>query len=328
MNFRPVLVVLAIVAALLVGAGPLFVSAVLAPAPQVASAPELSATPTLTPTSTSTATRTPTLTLTSTATPTFTPTSTRTPTPTRTRTPTLGPTRISRVAEVPILMYHYISVPPPDADKYRLDLSVTPDNFAAQLHYLATNGYHPVRLVDLADYLLNGTALPDKPIVLTFDDGYSDVYENAFPLLRAYKFPATFFIITQFVEENRWGYVSWAQLAEMAQQGMEIGSHSLDHPDLNRKSRAFQTNEIAESKRMIESHLGGTVLAFSYPSGHYDATTLAVLRGAGYWAAVTEDQGARQSSAAMYELERIRVRGSYAVADFDRWIKYFTASGR
>ncbi len=225
-------------------------------------------------------------------------------------------------------MYHYISIPPPDADKYRLDLSVTPDEFAAQLHYLSVNGYHPVRLADLADYLLNATPLPDKPVVLTFDDGYSDIYETAFPLLRAYKYPATFFVITQYVQENRWGYASWGQLAEMAQQGMEIGSHSLDHPDLYRKSLAFQTNEIVESKRMIEAHIPVTVVSFSYPAGHYDTNTLNLLRSAGYRAAVTEEQGARQTADSVYELERIRIRGSYTVTDFDRWIKFFVESGR
>ncbi|MBI4789642.1 MAG: polysaccharide deacetylase family protein [Chloroflexi bacterium] len=288
---------------------------------QVAASAIVSATPTVV--ETATPTPTPTLTNTPTATPTATPTFT--PTATRTRVPTAAATATpsQRTIRVPILMYHYISVPPPDADKYRLDLSVTPAAFQTQMEYLAINGYHPIRLIDLVDYLLHGTPLPDKPIVLTFDDGYSDNYANAFPVLKQHNFPATFFVISQFVEENRWGYASWAQLDEMVKAGMEIGSHTRTHPDLYRRTLAFQTNEIAGSKLLIEERLGTPVLSFSYPSSRYDATTKSVLRSAGYLGAVTETQGTRQSSEKLFELQRIRIRGSHTIPDFARWIKWF-----
>ncbi len=279
--------------------------------------------PTLTPLPTETPTSTPS----PTPTVTQTPSPTATPTVTRTRTPTTA-TPTPRVARVPILMYHYVSVPPPDADKYRLDLTVTPDAFETQLDYLAINGYHPIRLADLTNYLLNGAALPDKPIVLTFDDGYADNYTIVFPALRNHKFPATFFIITDFVNENRWGYMNWAQLAEMVKGGMEIGSHSLDHPDLYRKPRAFQDDEVAGSKKMIEANLPTTVVSFSYPAGNYDANTLAALRAAGYLGAVTEIQGERQSSDKTLELRRIRVRGAYSINDFVHWLKYYEENGK
>lgn len=225
-------------------------------------------------------------------------------------------------------MYHYISVPPPDADKFRVDLSVTPAAFSAQMQYLAATGYRPIRLSDLADYLLNGTPLPGKPIVLTFDDGYVDNYANAFPVLKNYKFPATFFVITQFVDENRPGYMTWTQLEEMAIEGMEVGSHSIDHPDLRGKSRAFQNTQIAGSKVTIESRIGTPVKSFAYPSGKYDARTIDVLRSTGYLAAVTELQGTRQSTEDIFELRRIRIRGSYSVTDFAYWLKYWSENGR
>lgn len=279
---------------------------------------------------TSTATPTLTLTPTATRTRTNTPTFTRTPSPlpTRTRTVTGTTNAAMRTIRVPILMYHYISVPPPDADKYRLDLSVTPDAFETQMDYLQINGYHPIRVSDLMDYLLNGTPLPPKPIVLTFDDGYSDIYENAYPILKNHKFPATFFVITKFVNENRWGYMNWAQLDEVAKNGFEIGSHTLDHPSLRAKSRTYQTTEIADSKKMLEDRLGGKVVSFAYPAGQYDATTISVLRSAGYWGAVTEIQGTSQSTDLAYELKRIRIRGSYSIADYERWINWFMANGK
>ncbi len=274
------------------------------------------------PTETATFTATPTATSTATATPTITPTPTRAATPAPTRDPNL------RSARVPILMYHYISVPPPDADIYRLDLSVTPAAFESQMQYLADEGYHPIRVEDLTDYLLNGTPLPPKPIVLTFDDGYADNYANAFPVLKKYKFPATFFVITQFIDDKKPGYMTWDQLEEMAIEGMEIGSHTLDHPDLHGKPLAFQETEIAGSKLMIEARIGTPVKSFCYPAGHYDLRTLEVLRSSGYLAATTEMQGTLQSTQNLYLLRRIRVRGRFAVSDLAYWLKYFASNGK
>jgi peptidoglycan/xylan/chitin deacetylase (PgdA/CDA1 family) len=259
--------------------------------------------------------------------PTFTPTLTPPPMPLLTPMITRDPTQ--RVLRVPILMYHYVSVPPPDADKYRLDLSVTPANFQAQMEYLAREGYHPIRLSDLGEFLLNGSPLPTKPIAITFDDGYTDNYQNAFPILKKYKFPATFFVITQYVDDRKTGYMTWDQLEDMAIEKMEIGSHSMTHPDLQGKPRVFQVSELAGSKLLIESRIGTSVRVFSYPAGKYDTQTIQVLRSAGYLAAVTtEPQGARQSTDAPFELQRIRIRGSFSVNDFAYWINYFTTNGK
>ena len=225
-------------------------------------------------------------------------------------------------------MYHYVSVPPSDADKYRLDLSVTPANFDAQMEYLAIEGYTPIRVSDLSDHLLYGDPLPAKPIVLTFDDGYLDNYQFALPILKKYKFVGTFNVITDFADGKRPGYMNWDQLEDMAINGMEIGSHTLDHPDLYRKPRTFQLNQLLGSKSVIEARIGTTVKTFCYPAGNYDATTIEVLRSTGYTAALTEIQGTRQTTENLFELRRIRVRGSYSVTDFGYWIKYFIASGK
>ncbi len=292
---------------------------------QIAGAIMPSPTVTVTPTPTSTPTAIPT----DTPTPTATATPTRTPIPTRTPTPT--PTRDPNhyTARVPILMYHYISDPPPDADKYRLDLSVTPANFQTQMEYLASEGYTPIRLSDLAEFLLNGSPLPPQPIVLTFDDCYADNYENAFPVLKNYGFPATFFAITQFTDEKRPGYMTWDQLEELAIEGMEIGAHTMNHIDLKGKSRAVQTSEIAGSKLLIESRIGTPVKVFSYPASKYDALTISILRSTGFLAAVTADtQGTRHTTEEIYELKRIRVRGNYSITEFAYWIKYFMANGK
>jgi peptidoglycan/xylan/chitin deacetylase (PgdA/CDA1 family) len=279
------------------------------------------------PSATPTTTQTPTPTLTPTNTPTSTPTPTFTPSPTP--LPTATPVRV-RTVRVPILMYHYISVPPSDADKYRIDLSVTPASLDAQFDWLSNEGYHAILFSDLAEYLRTGVpALPPKPIVITFDDGYEDNYHNALPILKKYKFPATFFIITGFVDENRTGYMNWNQVEDLAIEGMEIGSHSMDHPDLRERTRAFLNTEIAGSKALIESRIGSPVKSFCYPSGKYDARVLDVLRTSGYLAAAaTDPQGMRQSTDDIYEMQRIRIRGSYTVNELAYWIKYYSAPGK
>jgi peptidoglycan/xylan/chitin deacetylase (PgdA/CDA1 family) len=212
-------------------------------------------------------------------------------------------------------MYHYISVPPPDADKYRIDLSVAPDQFESHLRYLQEQGYTTISLHDLVYYLTRGNPLPPKPIVLTFDDGYSDNYTNAFPLLWKYGFIGTFFIITDFVTTERPGYMTWPQLQEMVAEGMEISSHSRDHPDLRNRSVDYLIWEALGSQEAIQAHLGVATHILAYPAGRYDDQTIAVFHSAQYWAAVTTQQGDEQRSDRLFELQRIRVRGSHTADD-------------
>ncbi|MCS7222553.1 MAG: polysaccharide deacetylase family protein [Anaerolineae bacterium] len=301
--------------------------ATITPSPTLMPIPTLTPTPspTMTPTSTPSPTMTPTPTPTLTSSPTITPTSTPTltpsltPTPTPTFTPTPGPTPdgVLRIAHVPILMYHYISAPPPDADRYRRDLSVPPDRFESHLRYLQEHGYTSISLSDLVYHLTRGTPLPSKPIILTFDDGYVDQYTNAFPLLRKYGFRAAFFVITDFVTEERPGYMTWEQLKELVAAGMEIGSHSRNHPNLRGQPLDYLVWQALGSKEAIEYYLGITPRFIAYPSGQYDDQTIAVFHSAHFWAGLTITQGTEQRSDRLFELQRIRMRGRHTADDLD-----------
>lgn len=218
-------------------------------------------------------------------------------------------------ARVPILMYHYVSVPP-SGDRVRYNLTVTPEDFATQMTYLAVNGYRPITLAQLTNHLLDGAPLPDRPIVLTFDDGYADNYDHAVPVLGRLGFTATFFVITGFVDAGRAGYMSWDQLADLAAAGMEIGAHSIDHPDLRGRSLRLQFAEVAAPKLAIETRLGIPVTSFAYPSGRFDATTVDVLRAAGYRAAATTAPGTWQFAGSPYQLARVRVPGGGTIRAF------------
>ena len=227
------------------------------------------------------------------------------------------PDGVQRTARVPILMYRYISDPPRGADSLRRDLSVTGADFELQLRYLAGEGYHAVHLSDLVAHLQRGMPLPNKPVVLTFDDGYKDAYTVAFPLLKKYGFTGTFFVFTKPVDEENRDYLSWRDVELMSAAGMEFGSHSYAHPDLRGRPREFLTHEIADSKTAIEAYIRQPVRLFCYPSGGFDRRVVAAVKEAGYWAAVTTQSGIDHDSGELLQITRIRVRGSDGLERFD-----------
>ena len=226
------------------------------------------------------------------------------------------PDGVEREAKVPILMYHYVSIPPSDADDVRRDLSVLPQDFDEQLRYLKKAGYQSITLGDLIYYLAIGKRLPRKPIILTFDDGYLDNYTQAYPLLKKHGFVGTFFLITAPIDQENEDYLSWDQIEEMSAGGMKFEPHTYTHPDLREQPVDYVVWQIMASKEAIEERTGKTSRFFSYPSGMYDQQVVDVLRSAYFWGAVTINQDDRQSSQQPFELNRIRIRGSDTLDDF------------
>ena len=213
-------------------------------------------------------------------------------------------------------MYHYVSEPPADADIYRRDLSVAPANFEAQLAWLQSQGYESITLTDLVYHLARGWPLPDKPVILTFDDGYRDNYTNAFPLLQEYGYTGTFFLVTGPIDFENPDYLTWDMVEEMHQAGMDFQPHSYRHLDLRGTGLDFLIFEILAPKEAIEARTGETPRFYAYPSGRYDDRTIAVLKSANYWGAVITEQGATHTSDGLFELDRVRVRWRHTVEDF------------
>lgn len=212
--------------------------------------------------------------------------------------------------QLPILMYHYLSAPPPGADAYRTDLSVPPDRFAEHLDHLLAAGYTTVSLYDLVAYLTRGVPLPEHPVILTFDDGYRDNYTNAFPLLVERKMTATFFVVSDFLDEERPEYLTWDMAREMLAAGMSIESHGRNHFSLEDKDTDYLVWQALGSLETIEFELGTRPRFVSYPAGDYDQNTIAVFHSAGYWGGVTTVQGMTHRGDQLFELERIRVRNT------------------
>ncbi|MBO0686667.1 MAG: polysaccharide deacetylase family protein, partial [Candidatus Dormibacteraeota bacterium] len=125
---------------------------------------------------------------------------------------------------VPILEYHYVRVNPNPTDQIGFNLSVTPADFAAQMAWLAGHGYHPIDLRDLRAYFAGQVDLPAQPVVLSFDDGYSDFYTAAWPVLSLHHFKAVSFVIPGFL--GGMNYMTPGQLKVLDGAGIEIGSHT------------------------------------------------------------------------------------------------------
>ncbi len=231
--------------------------------------------------------------------------------------------------KVPVLMYHYISDPPEDADKYRTDLSVSPDDFQDQMAYLAENGFEAVDFYDLSLAITGKRDLPEKPVIITMDDGYRDNYENAFPILQEHGYSATFFIVTQHIDDGNETYLSWDMVEEMADAGMRIEPHSKTHADLSIHERDYIIYEVLGSQETIAAHTGHTPRFFCYPGGSYNDTTIEVLSELNFWGAVTTAGGKWLGYNERYEWPRIRMRNTTALAEFASFVDPGdTVSGR
>lgn len=218
----------------------------------------------------------------------------------------------------PILMYHRVETPPADADNLRLSLTVLPSVFEGQLDWLAEQGYQTLTLAQMTRGLLGEAELPPKPVVLTFDDGYLDAYTEALPRLRARGMVGSFYVVPALMEQP--GYLSWAQAGDMLSQGMEIGNHSLTHPDLSRLDRPRLEEEIGTAAQQIESALGQRPQTFCYPLGRYNNLVARVVQEQGHSAAITTRFGMQHSAAARFSLNRVRIPNTLSVEGFGWWI--------
>lgn len=219
----------------------------------------------------------------------------------------------------PILMYHRVEVPPADADDFRLNLTVHPEIFGGQMDYLVSAGYTSITLADWVRAMAGDADMPEKPVVITFDDGYIDAYTEAFPRLQARGLVGTFFIVPTFLEQ--WGYMSWGHLAELHNAGHEIANHSMTHADLSRLDRAGLEAEIIGAADAVEQTLGFRPKTFCYPFGRYNQLALTVVQAGGHTAATTTRFGLRHNYFARYGLERVRIPGDMSVDGFRWWLE-------
>lgn len=258
---------------------------------------------------------TSTLTATATATNTESPTHTPTiATPEPTDTPTIIPSATWVYNEpgqvvAPILLYHHVS-----GDKYRSRYYVSVPDFQAQMQALYDGGYTAVTISQLLDALIEGAELPEKPIVITFDDGHMSVYENAFPIMESFGFPGVFYIVANRIN-NSDGFVDIEKITEMISAGWEIGSHGYTHADvtLNPDAAYF---EIAQSRVALEQALSTDIKTFAYPFGKIDPVSAQKVSQYGYRAGMGLGTKIIHRFDTLLYMHRIEVYGEYTLDDF------------
>jgi peptidoglycan/xylan/chitin deacetylase (PgdA/CDA1 family) len=219
-----------------------------------------------------------------------------------------------REIKVPILMYHLINVSPPGTPSMERRLTVHPTDFARQMKWLKQHGYRTITQRELFEALFEGRRLGPKPILITFDDGYRDLYENASPVLARLGMRATAYVVSRRLKNGYPLFLTWRLLRQLPSRGIEIGSHTATHVDLTSLSDHEAFRELVESRLAIERRLRHPVQWLAYPFGDYDARIERLVRRAGYVLAVTTEGGSVQSARRPLALRRLQVLDSTGVA--------------
>lgn len=201
---------------------------------------------------------------------------------------------------IPVLNYHIVSSQKINA------LAITPQEFEEQMAYLYKQGFTTITPDQLLDYLQYDKSLPPKPVLITFDDGYSDTYREAYPILKKYNFVATVFLITDYIGNNS-RYLTWDQVKTMHTSGFSFGSHTLNHISLSDATNEYAQYQLNKSRKAIEWNLNAPVKYFAYPGGFYNQKTAQLLQQTGYRAAFTVNFGTDNKSNNVYALNRIPI---------------------
>jgi peptidoglycan/xylan/chitin deacetylase (PgdA/CDA1 family) len=225
---------------------------------------------------------------------------------------------------VPVLMYHAVGERPAAATHA---LSVSPEAFTEQLALLGARGFTPVTTARLADAWRTGRPLPDRPVLITFDDGYEGVHRHALPALAAHSFVATLFVTTGWLrgayDEGRAPdtMLDWDQVRELAAAGTEIGGHSHSHPQLDQLDDRRLGFETGRCREIIATELGTEPASFAYPYGYSSRRVRRTVRAAGFGQALAVGNALARRTQGPYALERVTVRRSTGTAEFGRLVE-------
>jgi peptidoglycan/xylan/chitin deacetylase (PgdA/CDA1 family) len=218
------------------------------------------------------------------------------------KSPAHGP----RHTAVPILMYHLVNAPPPGT-AYP-ELWVPPAAFRAQIQALSGAGYRGVTLDQVLANWRDRIALPAKPIVVSFDDGYGSQVRNAMPILRGFGWPGVLNLEVKNLSIA--GGITKAQVRRLIAAGWEIDAHTINHLDLTTLGAAALKHEVGGSRQALRRDFHVAVNNFAYPAGRFNAAAEAAVRAAGFRAAVTTELGLAHMDADRAALPRIRVNGT------------------
>ena len=214
----------------------------------------------------------------------------------------------------PFIFYHKIDTPPKDA---RVRGGYTPlKRFVKQMAFLKKEGFVFYTASEMIEHYQERGSFPVRGLALTFDDGWKDNYENAFPVLREYGIKATIFLISSCIGqvsakaqaegESARAHLSLAEIQAMSEHGIEFGSHTLNHKLLHQVSQDEIKEEVEESKKGIERLLYKPCKVFAYPGGHFNTQARQAVADAGYLAAFTTTYAAGDTLD-LYALNRTEI---------------------
>lgn len=219
-----------------------------------------------------------------------------------------APTKLNNTG-IPVLMYHSVMYEKGN------DLRIPKEKFYEEMKYLKDNGYITLTFDDLYDFLINNKPVPEKSIVITFDDGYVDNYTNAYPVLKELGFKATIFMITCTVDTDS-SYLTSSELKELEANGIEIEGHTVKHDELNKLKYDAQLKTLKDSKKFLDDLLGKDVKYMAYPFGKYNEDTIKAAKEAGYKMAFTTMGGWSNKSDGIMTLNRVYISSSASMEDF------------
>ena len=210
--------------------------------------------------------------------------------------------------KVPVLTYHSI-------DDSGSVISTTPGKFQSQMQYLAESSFKVISLKDVTICIRENRPFPSEAVAITFDDGFKNIYDIAYPVLKEFGFKATVFLVPGYCGKNNqfdgqlegiptMDLLGWDEIMEMAINGIDIGAHTMSHPNLSELSIDQACEEIVKSKSMIEKQLDMDVLFFAYPYGKLCKEVRRIVQVHFYGACSTELDFSTLSSD-IYSLERI-----------------------
>ena len=213
--------------------------------------------------------------------------------------------QIRTATGIPVLNYHQVE--PKDGNP----LTLWPEQFEAQMEYLAAEGYTTITIDEMMDALENGTSLPEKSVIITFDDGYADNYEYVYPILKKYGFKATIFLIYDFTNAYP-NYLTWDQVAEMKASGLiHFESHTMTHANLADLTSVDELrHEIADSHDLLSEKLGYDMHYIAYPGGRVNEEIERITSAAGYRGGFTVHYGLSTPAEGRYQMDRIPIFGA------------------
>jgi glycosyltransferase involved in cell wall biosynthesis/peptidoglycan/xylan/chitin deacetylase (PgdA/CDA1 family)/SAM-dependent methyltransferase len=223
---------------------------------------------------------------------------------------------------LPILMYHRVA---PTGSAKMSRYRVTPEAFEEQLRYLRDAGFYSVAWSDWQAAMVARRPLPGRAIAITFDDGYTDFLHYAWPLLKQYGFTATVFLVTELIgSSNSWdkaygeevSLMSWSEILQLQDEGVEFGSHSATHNYLTSLSPTEVLSEATRSRNMLQSKLGVPIHTFAYPYGEFDPVIQQVIGACGYTFGLSCRSGLSQFQDELLALPRIEIMGSDGLKEF------------